>query len=423
MTEFKGADMIRLFLFLLLVSMPTGCLAQKMLHDVCASKGNDEKYVLKLYKHPGRSAFACTMSSYLDVGDSGCESNLGMISSSISGFWTAISDLNRDDYPDVILSQWSGGHWVGFRPYHVLVNCGNNTYIKVLDNALATLKVGAFSQTTGWARLDASIEELKADGNYNELDIVYEFDKNIFSYEVMSLGNFKEKNDDWNDRDEFTINPKDTPRIIWENFPEMKGEIHSDDGLKSRCHKNSGQLFGFSPSDNTGEKYLNLCYVGLGGRCIASAEDKTNYQSKPRNWESVSGNSTGLYGWNSRFFHNSNSHDFIAFSENINAKMHKFSVYVDCSQHHVSGYLKVLDGTFTDIKSDTPDKQHLWADIYVTRQCLDEASSKFQSRTFILKFDESKFVYGPPNADPDLINPCSAKEMFLPFEEDKKDAE
>jgi hypothetical protein len=86
-------------------------------------------------------------------------------------------------------------------------------------------------------------------------------------------------------------------------------------------------------------------------------------------------------------------------------------VYIDCSPHHIAGYLKVLDGAFTDIKADIPDKQHLWADVYVTRQCLDKTSGKLQSRTFVLKFDKSKFIYGPPNADPDLINPCSAKYM------------
>lgn len=415
--------MIRLFLLLSLVSMSARCFAQNTLRDVCASKGNDDKYVLKLYKYPERSAFVCTTSSYLEDGESDCESDLGMISGSIGGFWSAISDLNQDNYPDVILSQWSGGPWVGFRPYYVLANCGNNTYIKILDNALATLRVGAFNQTSGWARLDASIEELRADGDYNKRDIVYEFNKNIFSYEVVSLGDSREKNDDWNSRDEFTIGQNDMSRVIWERFPQMKIKTHSDDGLKSRCQEDARQLFGFSFStkaDNVDEKYLNLCYAGLGGRCIAPAEDKTDYQFKSKIWESVSGNSTGLYSWNSRFFYNHDSQDFIAFSESLDAKIHKFSVYVNCSPYHVAGYLKVLDGAFTDIKADAPSKQHLWANVYVTRECLDENSGKLQSRTFILKFDESKFVYGPPNTDPDLINPCSAKEMSLPFEESER---
>jgi hypothetical protein len=126
-------------------------------------------------------------------------------------------------------------------------------------------------------------------------------------YEVVFLGDLMGKDDDWNNRDEFIISKNDLARIIWGKFPKMKTKTLSDDGLKSRCYEDARQLFGFWSStkandNNTGKKYLNLCHVGLGGRCIAPDEDKTDYQSKSRIWKSISGNSTGLYDWNSRFF-------------------------------------------------------------------------------------------------------------------------
>jgi hypothetical protein len=79
------------------------------------------------------------------------------------------------------------------------------------------------------------------------------------------------------------------------------------------------------------------------------------------------------------------------------------------------GYLEVMKGSFTNIKTDKPTEKHPLGNIHATRHCQNKSTGQLQSRTFLLKFDPEKFEYGPPNGDPALVTPCSDKEMALPF--------
>jgi hypothetical protein len=261
-------------------------------------------------------------------------------------------------------------------------------------------------------------------GNFSIVDGELEFDPESFSYKqsqtYMGTDRIKTEDDDiLLETEKRMLSDPNLPAL---KFPERNLKTRPDDELKSRCHdEGTRQLISFSLSsnkDNTGEEYINLCRYNLeNGGCIAPAEDQTDYQIKSKTWKSVNGNSTGLYKWAGRFFNPSDDSDYIAFSENQAAKMHEFSVYANCGPYHyVTGFLKVMTGSFTDIKVDTPDERHLWADIHATRQCLNEPAGKLQTRSFVLKFDPSKFVYGPPNDDPDLVQPCTDKEMSLPFD-------
>jgi hypothetical protein len=128
--------MIKIFLHFIIFVLSTGYAIANP-NDVrsrCKSIGTEDKYVVQLSGNM-ISAKVCTLSSYHEEGDA-C-SGYGIWE---QAGWLEITDLNGDKKPDLILSFFSGGLWTGSAAFMVLVNCGDDSYIKVLDDGFATLK-------------------------------------------------------------------------------------------------------------------------------------------------------------------------------------------------------------------------------------------------------------------------------------------
>jgi hypothetical protein len=119
--------------------------------------------------------------------------------------------------------------------------------------------------------------------------------------------------------------------------------------------------------------------------------------------------------WKGRYCNNLDYSDWIAVRGASGQSQRKFDIYAAC---HASGggrFIRLLEGYYMSLVPGSTNREHLFADILATRQCPNKKTGRLESRTFVLKFDREKFAYGPPDGDADLIEPCSDKEMSLPF--------
>ena len=393
--------MLAIVLSLLFVSDALS--AKNDLHSVCARTNRDEKFVMKL----GRDGAIklCVLHLYQANGEE-CESGIGGDQS-----WRLIADLNKDKHYDVIVGL-SAGTWRGALPHMFFVNCGDDTFINIFDGYFTRIEVIQPTNKTKWLQFKTRVfnpnPEDDSTGDIN--DYILRFDEKKFTYTEAQTRSIK------GPEISFTISTL-MPNLVvpWGKFPtNLPPPKIIDDGTKEACKKNVHQLVGFSPDSR-------LCQYVPGKSCIAPTEDPTDYNHMEQ-IEWTSGKATGLYTWTGRFlfFREGNAAipDFLTFSKN-QTEIHGFGAYISCAPYNAPGFLRVMTGSFTDLKHDKPDEKHLWADIHATRQCLNKSTGQRQSRTFVLKFDKSKFEYGPPNGDPALVTPCSDKEMSLPFKEVK----
>jgi hypothetical protein len=389
--------------------------AQNDLKSICERTGRDKKIVMKLERKG--LVKLCRLASYQESGEEECESGYGGTQS-----WKLIVDLNKDKHYDVLVAS-SSGRWLGAYPHSFFVNCGDDTFIDIFATYFTEIKVIQPANNTEWLQFKTRVfdpnPEEDSTGEIN--DYVLKFDKKKFTYIETQTRSIKGPEISSTQQ---TVMPN--LNIPWDRFPSNLPPLVTDDGTKDAC-KNTRRLMKFSPSPKStvSQGYVNLCHVSAeGGPCIASDKDQTNYAryGGPVGEKGVwkPSNSTGLYGWYGRYLFlpdggSPNTPDLIAFSRNPTSEIHGFGVYINCGLYGASGYLEIMKGSFTDVKHDKPDEKHLFADIHATRHCPNKSTGQLQSRTFVLKFDPTKFEYGPPNGDPALVTPCSDKEMALPF--------
>lgn len=161
-------------------------------------------------------------------------------------------------------------------------------------------------------------------------------------------------------------------------------------------------LYNCSNSDNKFEivqfenKLVSICGVGGENEChYTESLGKTFTNGRPDL------NGDGLLDYVIR--------DFTG-SYGLNDITH-FMIFAQCK---AGGFVKVGDNFFTTIKYEKIDFPAHWMNLTVTRSCYDTKIDDTRERSFVVKFDDSKEMYGAPNGDPSMMQACSNKELSLP---------
>jgi len=99
-------------------------------HQICTRTPPEEKFVFKLYSNHAMQV--CPLNEFQDNGEA-CENLYGG-----TPLWNELIDLNGDGYLDIIMS-YRRNIWQGDEPYFVFLNCGNDTFIKIMELGFAYL--------------------------------------------------------------------------------------------------------------------------------------------------------------------------------------------------------------------------------------------------------------------------------------------
>jgi hypothetical protein len=186
---------------------------------VCSA---NDKFVVRFSKPPSSQAKLCERGSYEADGDN-CESEYAR------EYWIYeyIGDLNNDQIPDAIVSNFAGGIWNGVKSYLVLIGCSDGSYARVFDDALASLAPSKNSDKSGWIRLNATrqypINGIENGGDYhsfNSQKLKLFFDQKIQKYVTTDEGKILPmKGDDDAAVVDSKINIPTEVIFIWDEFP------------------------------------------------------------------------------------------------------------------------------------------------------------------------------------------------------------
>ena len=163
--------------------------AKNDLQSVCARTNGDEKFVMKLEKD-SRNVTLCSLSSY-QTDENQCEAKvIG------TPYLSLITDINKDKHYDVILAFSTTGPWRGSNPGMILLNCGNDTFIKVSGTGFTTIK--AMRSVNNYKWLQFKVRIFNSTSDENELgdveDYILKFDEKKFTYTEIKTGSIKNFN-------------------------------------------------------------------------------------------------------------------------------------------------------------------------------------------------------------------------------------
>jgi hypothetical protein len=418
--------MIIILLNLLIASHAVS--AQSTLQAACEKISREERFVARLYDdNRQHAAQVCSYAAFSESGND-CD-DLGVWSNS----HYTIVDLNEDEFFDIIFRHFSGGLWTGERYFLVLANCGDDTFIKLLEEGFATLNVDNSSKNSSFHDLRATRQYAKPPfgGGYEDFDIqdvVLKFNHETLSYHIDRESKVRKMAETDEDAKATLSNFKDKLNIDWNEFPaSIPRPKIIEDGLKEYCENLPPH--NLPPHRNLYDRLYKdgqsiLCvYNKMNGSCVGKdLLSLPTYKYSDIAWGSPyvkSGTLYRLYRWYGRFLNRESKTDFITIDDAEDGMNSVFSIYASCpapGYNEGRGYLKVLQGTFASLTTETPNEQVLWAPIQVTRKCRDKNTSKVQVRSFTILFDKNQFEYGPPNGDLELLVPCSPKEMSMPFD-------
>ena len=150
----------------------------------CLQTPSEEKYVVMLQGPDTNLVKICSLYHFSIEGDE-CTSAYG----GDYATWEDIVDLNKDKFLDLIIA-FHGHTWEPMHPFFVLINCGDDTYIKVLEDLLDKLTVNKTDKNGEWLNLVGRIQfEIPSRNNeevYNKKKVFLKFDPKQFRYTIAS---------------------------------------------------------------------------------------------------------------------------------------------------------------------------------------------------------------------------------------------
>jgi len=196
--------------------------------------------------------------------------------------WSEIVDLNGDGYFDLIVSVFSGGMWRGDMGYYVFLNCGNDTFVRIMDESFTFVGSSKTVSKNGFLELVA-LRTKKIDktrNNFEDSNLYFQkytlsFDTKKSKYLVTGAGSklsFKEAEGGWATKDWAT---KDVPENFnnWNAFPVIdKAFIPSFDCTKARIQVEKM----ICNDENIGwlDTYLAFNFRSLKAAIVASDQEK-----------------------------------------------------------------------------------------------------------------------------------------------------
>jgi hypothetical protein len=201
------------------------------LQKVCTQTQPEEKIVALLYRPDDSEnqflAQLCTLADFSEEGET-CKFPHGGSYST----WEEITDLNNDGHLDLIIA-YQPAIWQPSRSYFVLLNCGNDTYIRVLYDSYYSLQVRKPRNKIKWPTLYGKTFSLRSEfinshsgihsnyvTSYNKRDVFLEFDSKNFEYIAVKKGKIMraEMSDDIFPRPDVIIYKQ--YNINWNQFPQ-----------------------------------------------------------------------------------------------------------------------------------------------------------------------------------------------------------
>jgi len=179
------------------------------LHGVCIKTPPEEKFVFKLYSDHGMQV--CSLAAFQENGET-CEDNHGGMPS-----WGEIVDLNGDGYFDLVVSYFSGGMWRGDQQYFVFLNCGNDTFVKILEDSFTYVGSTKTVSKNGMLELTALRAEYIGEDKHYLQRYTLKFDTKKSEYVIAPIGRkfimTEEAEKEWA--------TKDAPKNFtnWDTFP------------------------------------------------------------------------------------------------------------------------------------------------------------------------------------------------------------
>ena len=107
-------------------------------HQICTKTLPEEKFVFKLYSN--HAMRVCSLTEFQEQGEA-CENLHGG-----TPVWYEIVDLNGDGHFDLIMA-YNPDTWRANKPYYVFLNCGNDTFVRIMDQfcSYVSSKIGVRS--------------------------------------------------------------------------------------------------------------------------------------------------------------------------------------------------------------------------------------------------------------------------------------
>jgi hypothetical protein len=177
--------------------------------SLCSKTEPENKFVFKLYKDHGIQV--CSLAEFQESGEE-CEYGYGGTPS-----WSEILDLNGDGHFDLIVSYFSGGMWRGDKPFHVFLNCGNNTFVKVMEDNFTHVGSTKNAGKNGMIELTAIRAESIGEDKYSLQRYILKFNVKKSEYITAPVGRkfqmTEEAEKEWA--------TKDAPKNFtnWDSFP------------------------------------------------------------------------------------------------------------------------------------------------------------------------------------------------------------
>jgi hypothetical protein len=169
-----------LMLLCIFVSSVVFADSDRLRDERCLQTPQEEKYVAMLNGPDTNLVKICSLYHFSIEGD-GCTSAYG----GDYATWEDIVDLNKDMFLDLIVA-FHGHTWEPTHPFFVLMNCGDNTYIKILEDSFDKLVADKSAKNGKWRNLVGRVQfEIPSQNNiesYNKKDIFLKFDLKQFKY-------------------------------------------------------------------------------------------------------------------------------------------------------------------------------------------------------------------------------------------------
>jgi hypothetical protein len=186
--------------------------ADDTIQQICTNAEPDDRFVFRLQE--SHEVQVCNLADFIEAGDE-CEFDYGGTST-----WRELVDLNGDGHFDLIVVYSSRGIWRGDQPTFIFLNCGDNTFVKIMEDPFTSVSQNGKIKKNGMAQLLAVRVLPIGNDRFNFQKILLDFDAKSKKYKIIRKGNKSLMTD----KDEEEFNLKKASQyfdVIWNVFPEI----------------------------------------------------------------------------------------------------------------------------------------------------------------------------------------------------------